>query len=70
VPLVALVPVQSPVAAHDVALVVLHVSVEVLPWTIAFGLALSAKVGGGLGGVTFTVTDCEPEPPAPLHVST
>lgn len=33
-------------------------------------MALSASVGGGFGGATFTVTDCDPEPPAPVQVST
>lgn len=70
VPLVAFVPVQSPAAAQDVALVVLQESVDALPWTRAFGVALSARVGGGFGGATFTVTDCDPDPPAPVQVST
>jgi len=54
--LVALAPVQSPVAAHDVALLELQVSVEELPCWIAVGLALSASVGGGVTGVTLTLT--------------
>jgi hypothetical protein len=68
-PLVALLPVQSPDAAHEVALVELQLRVEPLPCMIALGLALIASVGGGTTGVTFTVTDCEREPPAPVQVS-
>ncbi len=67
-PLVALLPVQSPDAAHDVALVELQLRVEPFPCMIALGLALIASVGGGTTGVTFTVTDCDLEPPAPVHV--
>lgn len=65
----ALLPVQSPDAAHEVALVELHVRVETPPCRIAPGLALIASVGGGTTGVTFTVTDCDLEPPAPVQVS-
>jgi hypothetical protein len=67
-PLVALLPVQSPDAAHDVALVELQLRVETFPCMIALGLALTASVGGGTTGVTFTVTDCDREPPAPVQV--
>ena len=67
--LVALVPVQSPVAAHDVALLELQVSVEGLPCRIAAGLALGASVGGGVTGVTLTVTVCVAVPPAPVQLS-
>jgi hypothetical protein len=66
---VALAPLQSPVAEHDEALVELQVRFEVFPWTIAAGLAEIASVGGGVAGATFTVTDCDAEPPLPEQVS-
>ena len=53
---VVLVPVQSPLAVHTVALVELHVSDAEPPWTIEFGTALNATVGAGVAGVTLTVT--------------
>ena len=56
VPCVVFVPVQSPLAVHAVALVELQVSDAEAPWTIAFGTALNATVGGGVAGVTLTVT--------------
>lgn len=68
-PLVALAPVQSPVAAHEVALLELQFSVEVAPCKIAVGFALSASVGGGVAGVTLTVTVCVAVPPAPVQLS-
>jgi hypothetical protein len=69
VPAAAFAPVQSPLAAQAFALVELQVSVDVPPCTIAFGLALSATVGGGFGGMTLTVTACDEVPPGPLQVS-
>jgi hypothetical protein len=54
-PLVALVPLQPPDAVHEVALVVLQVSVEVPPLAILARLALKVTVGDGGGGVTVTV---------------
>jgi hypothetical protein len=52
VPLVPLVPVQPPVAVHEVAFVELHVSVDVPPPAIAVGAALRDAVGFGslIGG--------------------
>jgi hypothetical protein len=55
VPLVALAPVQSPLAVQDVGLLVAdQVSVELLPDEIAIGLALNETIGAA-GIVTFTV---------------
>ncbi len=54
-PLVALAPDQGPEAAHEVALVEDHVSVELAPLAMVLGLALRLMVGAG--GVTETVTD-------------
>ncbi len=68
-PLVAFEPVQSPEAEQDEALLELQLSVEEPPCRIAVGLALSARVGGGVAGVTLTVTLCAAEPPAPLQLS-
>jgi hypothetical protein len=53
-PLVALVPLQPPDAVHEVALVLLHVSVDVPPDAILVGLAVSFTVGAA-AGVTVTV---------------
>ena len=47
VPLVALVPLQPPMAVQDVALVELHMSVEVLPLAIEVGFAVNVTVGTG-----------------------
>lgn len=66
---VALAPVQSPVAAHDVALLELQVRVEALPCRIAVGFALTASVGAGVTGVTLTVTVWVAVPPAPVQLS-
>ena len=41
VPLVALLPLQPPVAVHEVALVELHVSVELPPLAITVGFAVN-----------------------------
>ena len=47
VPLVALAPLQPPEAAQEVALVELHVSVEVPPLATEVGFAVSVTVGAG-----------------------
>ena len=49
VPLVASVPVQPPLAVHDVALVLDQVSVELLPALIVEGLAVSRAVAAPAG---------------------
>jgi hypothetical protein len=66
-PLVPKVPDQPPEAVQEVALVEVHVSVELLPDTTLVGLAVSVTVGAGV--VTVTVADCEALPPIPVQVS-
>lgn len=65
-PDVDLVPDQPPDALHEVALVVLHVSVDVAPEAIAFGDALNVMVGAGM---TVTVVEAAELPPAPVQLS-
>jgi hypothetical protein len=55
-----------PVAVQDVALVELHVSVEVAPLANVVGFAVSVAVGTG---AMLTVTDAVVVPPAPEHVN-
>ena len=57
VPLVVSAPVQPPLAAHDVALVLDQLSVELLPDVMLVGLAVNVTVGAGV-----------PPVPAPLVV--
>jgi hypothetical protein len=54
VPLVAFVPVQPPLAVHEIALVEDQVTVEVLPEIMLVGFADNATVGllNGLRGGT------------------
>ena len=66
-PLVALAPLQPPVAAQEVALVDDHVSVEAAPLATVLGLA--DRVTAGAAWVTDTVTDCVALPPPPVQVS-
>jgi hypothetical protein len=54
-PVVALVPFQPPEAVHEVAFVVLQVSVALAPLVTLVGLAVSMTVGAGGGAVTLTV---------------
>jgi hypothetical protein len=68
-PLTARAPVQSPLAEQPVALLELQLRVEVPPCTIEAGFALRASVGGGVAGVTLTVTVCDAVPPAPVQLS-
>ena len=65
-PLVALVPLQPPVAVHEVALVELHVSVEAAPLAIEVGFAVNVTVGAGTT-VTVAVTTLL-VPPVPLQL--
>jgi hypothetical protein len=51
------VPLQPPVAVHDVAFVGLHVSVEAVLYATGFGEAVKVTVGGGVGTPIFTVAD-------------
>jgi len=67
VPEVPRAPVQEPDAVQLVAFVVLHVSCEALPDCTLEGDALNVSVGAAADSVTAAV--CEPEPPAPVHVS-
>ena len=62
----AIVPLQPPVAAHEVALVELHVSVEAAPLATEVGFAVNVTVGAG---TTVTVAVAiELVPPVPLQV--
>src|SRR5258706_9850360 len=66
-PEVVLVPVHAPEATQDVASVDDQVRVEELPLAIDVGLAVSDTVG--TGGVTVTVAEALPVPPAPVQAS-
>ena len=70
VPLVALLPVQLPVAVHPVAFVDDQVSVLLPPGCIDVGAADSIAVGAVGGGIAVTVTVVEAAwdvPPAPAQ---
>jgi hypothetical protein len=67
VPLVALVPLQPPEAAQEVAVVELHASVDVPPLATEVGFAANVTVGAG-GTLTVAVAVLL-EPPAPLQVN-
>jgi hypothetical protein len=64
-------PLQAPLAAQEVALVLDHVSIELLPDEMVVGLAVNVTVGAGLPPLPLTVTVwlAEPEPLAPVQVS-
>jgi hypothetical protein len=66
-PLIALLPDQPPEAAHDVALVDDHVSVDAPPLATVLGLALKPTVAVGCA-LTDTVADCTALPPAPVQI--
>jgi hypothetical protein len=69
VPLVALAPLHPPEAVQEVALVELHVSVELPPLEIDVGLAEMVTVGAGVPAVTVTVALAAGDvPPAPVQV--
>ena len=51
------------------ALVVVQLSVDTPPWTMADGVAVSTTVGAGVAGVTFTLTLRVVVPPAPVQAS-
>jgi hypothetical protein len=65
-------PVQPPDAVHEVALVLLQVSVELLPLVTPVGFAVSITVGAGGAAVTVTiavaVAGVVPAAPAQLKV--
>jgi hypothetical protein len=73
-PLVAMGPIQPPVAVHEVALVLLQVSVALAPPVRLLGLAESITVGegGAVAAVTdtvaVTVAGVVPAAPAQLKV--
>jgi hypothetical protein len=67
-PLSPLAPVQSPEAAHELALLDDHESVEAPPLAIDAGLAVKLTVGAG-GGVTVTDAVALALPTAPVQVS-
>jgi hypothetical protein len=67
VPLVALAPLHPPEAVHEVAFVELHVNVELPPFAIDAGFAVSVAVGLP-GTVTVALTTLL-VPPAPVQVS-
>lgn len=63
-------PLHAPDAVQDVALVEVHVSIELALTATLVGLAVRSTVGtGGGGGVAATVTCAVREmlPPAPVH---
>jgi hypothetical protein len=60
-------PDQPPEAAQDVAFVEDQLKVELAPFAMLVGVALSDTLGAGAD--TVTVADCEAEPPAPVQVS-
>ena len=60
-------PVHAPEATQEVASVEDQVSVEAPPLVTDAGLTASDTVGAG--GVTVTVADALPVPPAPVQVS-
>jgi len=66
-PLAANVPLQPPEAVQEVALLDDQVNVVLPPDGTVLGLALIEAVGGALDRAT--VTDWDPEPPAPVQVS-
>lgn len=66
-PLVALVPVQPPLAVQVVAFVDIHVRLVDDPVVTDGGVAVNVTVGN-TGAVTVTDTLADPEPPVPEHV--
>ena len=66
-PLVPLLPLQLPDAVHAVALVELHVSVELPPFAIEVGFAVSVTVGADATVIVAVAGLLGP--PAPVQVS-
>jgi hypothetical protein len=62
-------PVQSPLAVQLVALLLLHVSVELSPLATLVGDTLNVSVGAAAGCCTVTVAVAEFDPPVPLQLS-
>jgi hypothetical protein len=68
-PLMSFVPLQPPEAVHEVALVLLHVRVDVPPDATLVGLAVSFTVGAGDVTVTVAAAAAGSVAPAPEQVS-
>ena len=66
-PLLGFAPDQAPDAAQAVALVAVHVRVELAPLAMLPGVALKVMVGAG--AFTVTVADWDALPPGPLQVN-
>jgi hypothetical protein len=66
-PLVASPPLQPPEAAHVVALLDVHVSVDVPPEATVVGLAV--RVAVGVGKTATETVAVRLEPPAPVQIS-
>jgi hypothetical protein len=60
------VPLQPPEAAHEVALVEFHVSVEAPPALTAIGVAVNVAVGAGLTVTVAVATGLLPPEPVQL----
>jgi hypothetical protein len=67
-PLVASVPLQAPLAVHEVALVDDHVSVALDPRVIGLGETEIVTVGAA-GAFTVSAAEALPVPPLPVHVN-
>jgi hypothetical protein len=68
-PLAARGPLQPPVAAHDVALVELQVSIDVPPLAIVGGVAVNMTVGTGFAATVTVAVTAAVVPPGPVQVS-
>ena len=68
-PLKPRLPDQSPLATQDVALAVVQFIVDDPPRTMADGAAVRVTVGGGVAGVTVTLTLRVVVPPEPVQAS-
>lgn len=70
-PLVDSLPDHPPEAVQDVALLEVHVNVELPPSGTRVGLAVSDTEGaeGAAGADIVTVAVCDADPPAPVQVS-
>lgn len=69
VPVRVLLPDQPPDAVHELALVLDHVSKDVLPLITLVGLAVKDTVGAGTLPLTVTVADCVAVPPVPVQLN-
>jgi hypothetical protein len=67
VPLIALAPLQPPVAVHEAALAELHVNVDAAPLATEVGLAVNVTVGAGTTVMVTVATLLVP--PTPVQVS-